>query len=313
MKRNKISRLSRRLAALTLSLLFVLSGCSSADSSEEASTTAAASSADTAAVTETADDTEAASDTETVVLRCGVKQAHTPYSYVDESGELVGLEEDVVTEAFNRIEGYEVEFVQFDASPSLFSALQTGSIDFASGQYAKSSERREIYKFAEQFYAVSPYYLVSREEDSFQTLEDIAGETLEFASTAYEKEVIEAFNAANPDLEDIVIVDTSGDTTNADQLQQLSIGQRNVLLLFKSSYDTLQAELNLDNLVLSDEPALVEDVYQVFNSSVDDAVIELFNDALVSMYEDGTLSEITVKWCGEDTISLYGDQISPIE
>ncbi len=254
----------------------------------------------------------ASSDDSVVTLRCGVKQAHAPFSYIDEQGELVGLEEDVVNEVFNRIDGYEVEFVGFDASPSLFSALQAGSIDFASGQYVKSEERREIYKFPKEYYALSPMYLVSREEDHFNSLEDIAGETLEFVSTAYEKEIFQAYNEAHPDAV-INIVDSSGDVTTADSLQQISTGQRNVVLLYKSSFDTVMEELPLDNLVISDEAVIIEDVYQVFHESVDDEFIDKFDEALRSMKEDGTLGEIAEKWCGENTIELYSDLVIPVE
>lgn len=253
---------------------------------------------------------ETASDT--IVLKCGVKQSHVPYSQLDENGELVGLEEDVVREAFNRIEGYDVEFVGFDGSPSLFSALQAGNVDLGSGQYAASEARREIYKFPTQYYVLSPYYLASRTEDSYQSLEDIAGETLEFASTAYEKEIIQAYNNDHPGAE-INIVDTSGDTTAADYLQQIQTGQRNVYLIYKSSYDTVQDELNLEGVTLSEGPVLVEDVYQVFNSKVDDEFIKKFDEALKSMLDDGTLSEIAIKWTGEDTISQYQDLVISVQ
>lgn len=98
---------------------------------------------------------EANTNAEPIVLRCGVKQAHLPFSYTDDKGNLIGLEEDVVTEAFNRIDGYEVEIVGFDASPALFAALQAGSIDFGSGQYVASAARKETYKFPAQYYALS--------------------------------------------------------------------------------------------------------------------------------------------------------------
>jgi ABC-type amino acid transport substrate-binding protein len=110
----------------------------------------------------------------------------------------VGLEEDVVIEAFKRIDGYEVEIVGFDASPALFAALQVGNVDFGSGQYVASATRKKIYKFPKPYYTLSPLYLASRKEDNFQSLGDIAGETLEFASTSYEKELLDAFNKANP-------------------------------------------------------------------------------------------------------------------
>ena len=247
-----------------------------------------------------------------IVLKCGVKQAHTPFSYLDDDGNLVGLEEDIVTEAFNRIDGYDVEIVGFDASPSLFSALQAGSINFASGQYVASAERRELYKFPTQYYALSPMYLASRETDHFNSLADIAGETLEFPSTSYEKEIIQAYNAENPGKE-INIVDTSGNTTDADYLQQVQTGQRNVHLLYQSSYDTIQEELNIPGLVLSEDPVIVEDVYQVFRTDVDDEFIELFDEALKSMFEDGTLNEIALKWTGENCIDLYKDLVIPVE
>lgn len=284
----------KMLLATILTVMVALTGCGTKNTTAQS----------------TSETTE--SGKENIVLRCGVKQAHAPFSYLDDNGNLIGLEEDVVTEAFKRIEGYDVEIVGFDASPALFSALQAGSIDFASGQYVASKERREIYKFPTQYYALSPMYLVSREEDHFQNLSDIAGETLEFVSTSYEKEIIKSYNEANPGKE-INIVDTSGDRTTADALQEIQTGQRNVILTYRSSYDTVQAELNIPGLVLSDEPVIVEDVYQVFNSSVDDEVVSLFNEALKSMFEDGTLDEIAEKWTGVRSIELYKDIVIPVE
>jgi ABC-type amino acid transport substrate-binding protein len=246
-----------------------------------------------------------------IVLRCGVKQSHAPFSYTDDAGNLIGLEEDIVIEAFKRIDGYEVEIVGFDASPALFAALQAGNIDFGSGQYVASATRRETYKFPEQYYALSPLYLASRADDNFQTLKDIGGETLEFASTSYEKELIDAFNKNNPGYE-INIVDASGDLTIADQLQQIITKQRNVLMLYKSSYDTIQEELKLEGLSLSTDPVIVEDVYQVFHNSVSDEFIKKFDDALKSMLDDGTLGEVSKKWGGEDTITQFKDKVTTV-
>lgn len=291
MKKNRKKLLTTLLTAL-LTTFISLTGCAS--NSAEPSVNANTNNANT------------------TVLRCGVKQAHAPFSYLDDNGNLVGLEEDVVTEAFNRIEGYDVELVGFDASPSLFSALQAGSIDFASGQYVASEERRKLYKFPTQYYALSPMYLVSREEDHFNSLSDIAGETLQFASTSYEKELIQTYNAENPGKE-INIIDTSGDQTDADLMQQIQTGQRNVSLSYKSAYDTIQAELNIPGLVLSDEAVIVEDVYQIFRTDVDDEFIKLFDEALKSMYEDGTLNSIALKWTGENCIELYEDLVISVK
>lgn len=290
--RKMMKKTKNILIVTMLTVLTALTGCSSKDPDPSVQTTT--------------------QGTEDIVMKCGVKQAHSPFSYLDDNGNLVGLEEDVVTEAFRRIDGYTVEFVGFDASPSLFSALQAGSIDFASGQYVASEERRTLYKFPTQYYALSPMYLVSREEDHFNSLSDIAGETLEFPSTSYEKEIIQVYNAANPGKE-INLVDTSGDRTDADSMQQIQTGQRNVILVYKSSYDTVQAELNIPGLVLSDDAVIVEDVYQVFHSSVDDDFITLFDEAIKSMFEDGTLNRIALKWTGENCIDLYKDIVIPVE
>jgi len=287
-----------------------LIGCSTGKQAD--TKTAAQTEAKSEAAAEVKTEAEANTNAEPIVIRCGVKQAHLPFSYTDDKGNLIGLEEDVVTEAFNRIDGYEVEIVGFDASPALFAALQAGSIDFGSGQYVASAARKETYKFPAQYYALSPMYLAGRKEDNLQTLSDIAGETLEFASTSYEKEIIDTYNAANPGKE-INIVDTSGDTTAADNLQQIATNQRNVLLIYKSSYDTVQKDLKLDNLTLSDEPVIVEDVYQVFNQSVPDEFIDKFDEALKSMFADGTLGKIAEKWTGENTIDQYKDLVIPVE
>ena len=194
----------------------------------------------------------------------------------------------------------------------MFSALQAGNINFASGQYVASEERRKLYKFPTQYYALSPMYLVSREEDHFNSLSDIAGETLPFVSTSYEKELIQTYNAENPGKE-INIVDESGDQTSADHMQQIQTGQRNVSLEYKSAYDSIQAELNIPGLVLSDEAVIVEDVYQVFRTDVDDEFIALFDEALKSMYEDGTLNSIALKWTGENCIELYEDLVISVK
>jgi len=305
--------MKRKQSALIITVLAAVLGVTGCNTAKQADTnTAAQTEAKSEAAAEVKTEAEANANAEPIVLRCGVKQAHLPFSYTDDKGNLIGLEEDVVTEAFNRIDGYEVEIVGFDASPALFAALQAGSIDFGSGQYVASATRKETYKFPAQYYALSPMYLVGRKEDNLQKLADIAGETLEFASTSYEKEIINTYNAANPGKE-INIVDTSGDITTADSLQQIATNQRNVLLIYKSSYDTVQKDLNLDNLTLSDEPVIVEDVYQVFNQSVPDEFIVKFDEALKSMFADGTLGKIAEKWTGENTIDQYKDLVIPVD
>jgi ABC-type amino acid transport substrate-binding protein len=302
---------SNVLLTTVLAAAMVFTGCSSSGTQASTQSTSTNTSS-TTQTTEKTEQTPESTTSEDIVLRCGVKQAHAPFSYLDDDGNLIGLEEDVVNEAFNRIDGYSVEIVGFDASPSLFSALQAGSIDFGSGQYVASAARKEIYKFPTQYYALSPLYLASREEDHFNSLEDIAGETLEMVSTSYEKEIIQTYNDANPGNE-IGLVDVSGDKTTADSMQELQTGQKNVLLLYQSSFDTVQDELNIPGLVLSDEPVIVEDVYQVFNEAVDDEFIALFDEALKSMFDDGTLGTIAEKWTGVNSIELYKDIVIPVE
>lgn len=239
-----------------------------------------------------------------IVIRCGVKNSHVPFSQTDDKGNLVGLEEDTVREAFKRMKGYEVKFVPFDASPTLLASLEAGTIDVASGQYVASDKRKETYIIPKNYYTLSPMYLVSRKEDNYQSLKDIAGQSLDFISTSYELDLIKKWNKDNPKY----TINTriiSNNQTAADSINQLATKQKNVLLMYKSSYDDLQKKLHLNNLVISDKPVIVEDVYQLFKKSENKKVVDAFDKELKEMKDDGILGKITKKWCGEDYISKY--------
>ena len=223
-------------------------------------------------------------DLEGRTLIVGSDTTYPPFESVDQEGNIVGFDVDVVNAICERINCV-AEF-QTTAWDGIFPALANGEFDMVASGVSITPERDEIVDFTEPYHEVTQAIAV-RVEDEALTLEDFTGGDLILgaqtgttnAATAEDlvgrerTRQYDTFNTAvqallNGDVDGVDIDDTSADAFAEQYAGELVVNIRDIV-----SGDSL-------GLVVPEGDALVDDL----------------NAGLEAIRADGTLDELVDKW-----------------
>lgn len=227
----------------------------------------------------------AQTDLEGAVLRVGSDTTYPPFEMVNDAGQIVGFDVDIVNAICEEINCVP-EFVT-TAWDGIFPALAAGEFDMVASGVSITDERDEIVDFSEPYLVVGQS-ITTRVEDAALTEEDFTGE----GST--------------------LVLGAQLGTTNA-QLGQELVGDRRLRL-----YDTFNAAVlallngDVDGVIIDDTAAdafvqqyagdltveirgLTSDpLGLVFQEG--DPLQDAFNAGLAAIQEDGTLDALIAEW-----------------
>lgn len=113
------------------------------------------------------------------VLRVGMDLSFAPFSYLDDNGDIAGLEPQIA-EAFGEYLGMEVEIVNTDFS-MLIPALETGDVDILIADMSKTEERAEKADFSDPYRYTYTLALVNKEYAQVHGITDEMAEADFFA------------------------------------------------------------------------------------------------------------------------------------
>ena len=270
------SRMSRRTVftaiVLAASAALTLSACSSGSSAPQSS----AAGGDLGLV-------------ESGTLTVATEGTYRPFSYHDESGDLVGFDVEIAEAVADKL-GLEISFqeTQWDA---IFAGLEAGRFDVIGNQVSINAEREEKYLFSEP-YSVSPgVIVVPEDDDSISSFDDLAGKTTAQSLTSNWYELAQESGATVEAVEgwaQAVALLKQGrvDATINDKLTFLD-------------YETTDGPTGLKIAAETDDPAS-----SAFAFTKDrEALVDAVDEALAELREDGTLAEISEKYFGADVTS----------
>jgi polar amino acid transport system substrate-binding protein len=240
-------------------------------------------------------------------IRVSTDPNYEPQSFLDENGEFVGFDVDVAREIGRRL-GVEVEFVTPDWDV-ITAGNWGGQWDMSVGSMTVTTGRQEVLDFAEPAYYYTPAQFAASDESGIDSLEAISGEAVCVGvSTTYESWL-------NGDLESLGLPETSlyasapeGITvvplpTDAECPQAIQSG-REEFSVFLTSNTVVEAALDSGLPVHKvGDPVFSENLAVAFdqNAELDNAaLVERVSEIIAEMHEDGTLSELSMKWFGED-------------
>ncbi len=211
-----------------------------------------------------------------------------PFEMMDtETGEMVGFDMDIINEVAERA-GFEVDLTTMEFN-GIIPAVQTGSQEIAIAGVTITEERAEIVDFSDPYYDSGLRIMVRADNDSVETLEDLAGLTVatKIGSTSYD------FLQENLG-EDAEITPYPG---TSDMYMALLGG--NVDAAF---YDAPNvgyfAQTRGEGRTRVVGPLYEGQQYGiVFHKG--SQWVDPVNQALAEMREDGTYDEIYTKWFGE--------------
>ncbi len=220
-------------------------------------------------------------------LIVGSDTTYPPFETVDQDGNIVGFDVDVVNAVCERINC--VAQFQTTAWDGIFAALANGEFDMIASGITITEERAQVVEFTDPYHAVNQAIAV-RTEDSNLTLEDFVDGDLVLGSqngttnailaeelVGRERlQIYDDFNAAilaliNGDVDGVMIDDTSADSFVEQYAGEIAAAIRNV----ESG----------EELGFAVQPG--------------DELVDALNAGLEQIKADGTLEALVTKWFSE--------------
>ena len=212
-----------------------------------------------------------------------------PWTYHDESGELMGLDIEIARLIAEGL-GVEARFEEpvWDA---ILPGVDSGRYDIACNGVGYTEKRAESYYFSTPYVYTQKVLVVSKDNEDIKTVEDLKGKTTANSSSSTYAALAEAYGAT------VEPVDTLGET---------------VTLLRQGRVDaTINARVSIEDY-LKQQPDAPIKIVQVlpgdpvaYPFSMSEKVnaaslVEAVNEILEQARQDGRLAAISVKYFGVD-------------
>lgn len=221
-------------------------------------------------------------------LRVATSAAFAPTSYKDEDGNLAGFEHDVIEEIGKR-SGREVQWTILEGMDSLFGSLDAGKVDTIAYQVSVNEERKANYTFS-NVYGHNKIYLAVRDDFKYDTLDDLQSKKVSLNPAHSMYPVLEEYNASLPDDKKIEIVPSESNS----MYEALEMGRFDAFPLTPVAFEAVKEKKDY-KIKLGGEALVTEENAYPFSKDADKELLTDVNDALQSMVNDGTLSEISIK------------------
>lgn len=218
-------------------------------------------------------------------IKVGTNAEYRPFEYVDEAGEIVGFDVDLIKELAKRA-GYEVELVNTKWD-GIFTALAAGEFDVVASACTITDERKQSVDFTDPYFNAGQSIAVLADNETIKTVEDLKGKRIgvqlgttgdmeaskiEGAEVKRYEEITLAFQAlANGDV-DAVVNDTP------------------------TSADIIKANPEIKAKLVG-EP-FTNEFYGIAVNKGKPEIREALNKALAELKADGTYDQIYQKWFG---------------
>ena len=279
MKRNKLVS----IAAITVALGVLATGCAGGSGSSKS-------------------DSKSSGGTKTVTVKAGTGANVKPYTYVGDDNETTGYDVEVLKEVFDRLDGYDLQIEVTDI-PSVFSGVTSGTYQIGVNNFSYNEERAKSYLYSYPYDKIGYVFITKKGAPEVKTFADAAGKSFEGQSGVSVTTAIESWNEKNPDK---AINITYSDADTSVFLQHVADGSQDFTIIDLAMYNSYMEEFNYDvqkNDIPEDEAKMIAEnsyAYYIFPQDQKD-LREQVDKALKELKEDGTLTEISKKWYGQDT------------
>lgn len=213
----------------------------------------------------------------------GTDAAYAPMEYIDESGEIVGIDIDVVNAIAEEM-GFEVEFQNTGWDP-LFPAVKNGEVDFAVSSITINEERKKEYDFTEPYYVANQLILVPEDSD-VEKFEDLKDKRVAVQISTTGHEVVKGLLGETS--EQILAADTLpvaiGEMINGNA-EAVVADNAPVLEYMKSNPDV--------KFKTVEDDSFEKEYYGIMVKKGNTELLELLNEGIKRLKESGKLQEIT--------------------
>lgn len=211
-----------------------------------------------------------------------------PWTYHDESGRLVGYDVEVATAIGEKL-GVNVNFVEGEWS-GLLAGLDSGRYDIMVNGVDIDEERQEKYDFSVPYAYNRTAVIVRGDDDSVQSMEDLNGKSTANTITSTYAAVAQKYGAEVTPVDDL------------NQTFELLLTQRidATLNAEVTYYDYMKAHPDANLKIACLDLDATQAAIPMRKGEETATLRQAINQALAELSEDGTLSELAVKYFGVD-------------
>lgn len=212
------------------------------------------------------------------------------------------LHVEVLKEVFDRLDGYDLQIEVTDI-PSVFSGVTSGTYQIGVNNFSYNEEREKSYLYSYPYDKIGYVFVTKKGAPEVKTFADAAGKSFEGQSGVSVTTAIESWNEKNPDKK-IDITYTDADT--AITLQHIEDGTTDLAIIDVAMYNAYQKEYNYDivaNQISDDDAKAIADnsyAYYIFPKDQEE-LRDKVDEQLKELKKDGTLTELSQKYFGQDT------------
>ena len=265
--------------------VLTLAGCSSNSSSAAGS--AVSGSASSAAAAD--DQLSAIQNRGTLIV--ALEGAWQPWSFHDASDTLVGYDVEVSRAIAEKL-GVEPDYVESDWD-SLFAGLDAGRYDLVCNGVEVTEERAKTYDFTTPYGYIHTALAVKKDNDTITRFEDLKGKTTANSLASTYMELAESYGAT-----------VQGIDTLEETIQLLTAGRIDATLNADVSfYDYLNVHPDADFKIVAQTEEASHVAIPLRKGEASASLLEAINAAIDALRADGTLTEISERYFGQDIAS----------
>ena len=211
-----------------------------------------------------------------------------PWTYHDENGQLVGYDVEVARHIAEKL-GVEASFAEGEWD-GLLAGLDSGRYDIMVNGVDIDEARQEKYDFSIPYAYNRTAVIVSGEDTSIQSMEDLEGKTTANTLNSTYANVAEAYGAEVTGVDDFI-----------QTIELLHSGRIDATLNAEVSYYDYMAQHPDDGIKIACiDPATTQVAIPMRKGEETKALRDAVDQALTELMEDGTLSELSNKYFGTD-------------
>ena len=221
------------------------------------------------------------------VLTIGTEGTYRPFSFHEGgAGELTGYDVEIVTAVAEEL-GVEPEFeeTQWDA---MFAGLDSARFDVIANQVSITEDREESYLFSAPYTVSNGVIVTLTENEEITSFEDLDGATTAQSLTSNWNELAQESGA------DVEAVE--GWAQSVSLLEQ---GRVDATINDKLTYLDYQETEDNENIKIAAETEDQSQAALTFRQG-SESLVAAVDEALATLAEDGTLTEISEKYFGAD-------------
>ncbi len=218
----------------------------------------------------------------------GLEGDWAPWSYVDENDELTGYDVEVAKAIADKL-GVEIQIVPGEWD-GLFAGMDAGRYDMVVNGVEVTEERADKYDFSTPYAYIRTALIVKGDDDSIKTFEDLKGKKTANSIASTYMNLAESYGATCYGVSTL-------DETLTMVLQGRVDATLNAIVSF-TDYMAQHPDSNLKVVATTEEASNVAIPMRKGDETA--SLREAVNKVIDELREDGTLSELSTRFFGED-------------